>query len=117
MFLKLCILIQFLHVFIPRGERSKTFWTTHLLIWVNTVFYIIIVFIEIFACRPIQALWNPLITNGKCLNTPLEYLISASFNCALDTLVLIWTQKVIWGLQMSTKRKLKFAVLFLAGLM
>jgi hypothetical protein len=114
--LKLAILLQFLRTFIPTGDRSITFWFTHIVLWANTIFYIIIVFIEIFACRPMAKLWDPLITEGKCLNTPLEYLVSASFNFALDAAILIWTQKVIWSLHMSTAKKMKIGVLFLAGL-
>jgi hypothetical protein len=115
--LKLSILLQFLRVFVPRGDRSFTFWMTHVVLWGNTLFYIIIVFLEIFACRPMAKLWDPLITNGKCLNTLLEYLISASFNFALDFIILVWTQKVIWSLQLSGKRKMKLGILFLAGFM
>jgi len=115
--LKLAILLQFRRIFIPRGERSVTFWITHLVIWTNTISYIIIIFIEIFSCRPIAKLWDPLITTGRCRNTSLEYLICPSFNFTLDAAVLVWTQKVIWSLHMSTARKLKLGVLFLAGLM
>lgn len=114
--IKLAIVLQFLRIFIPRGDRSVTFWITHIVLWANTIFYIIIVFIDIFACKPIAKLWDPLITTGKCLNTPIEYLVCASFNFTLDVSILIWTQKVIWSLHMSTARKLKLGVLFLAGL-
>lgn len=115
--LKPAILLQFLRVLIPRGDRSLTFWITHVVLWANTIFYIIVVFIEIFACRPMAKLWDPLITGGECLNAPLKYLIRANFNFALDAAILIWTQKVIWSLHMSTARRLKLGVLFLAGLM
>lgn len=115
--LKLSILLQFLRVFVPTGDRSFTFWMTHVILWGNTVFYVIIIFMEIFACQPMAKMWDPFIVDGKCLNTPLQYLICASFNCALDFIILVWTQKVIWGLHMSTWRKVKLGILFFAGLM
>ena len=37
MTLKIAILIQFLRIFIPAGERSKTYWATHALVWMNTI--------------------------------------------------------------------------------
>ena len=115
--LKSSILLQFLRIFIPRGDRSFTFWMTHIVLWTNAIFYFIIIIMQIFACKPIAKIWDPLITEGKCLNTELLYLVCASFNFALDAAILIWTQKVIWSLQMSTARKLKLGVLFLAGTM
>ena len=83
----------------------------------TSLVYIITVFIEIFACRPMRKQWDPLITDGKCLNSPLSYMISQSFNLALDVLILIWTQNVIWHLHMPLGRKLKLGILFFAGLL
>ena len=117
LFLKLAILLQFFRIFFPGDDRSKAFWMTHIVIWMTTIFYIIIVFLEVFACRPIAKLWDPLITTGKCRNTLLDNLIGGSLNFALDAVILIWTQKVIWSLHISTAKKLKLGVLFLAGLM
>ena len=114
--LKLAIFLQFLRIFIPTVDRSFTFWTTHILLWVNTIFYTIVIFTEIFACQPMKKIWDPLVLEGKCLNTPMSYLICASFNFALDFVMLVWTQKVIWNLNMSTLKKLQVGVLFLAGI-
>jgi hypothetical protein len=116
MMLKICILLQFLRIFVPAGERRKTYWATHILIWLNTLFYTVTVFVEIFACKPMRKQWDPLITTGKCVNTPAAYLTSQSFNLALDLIILIWTQAIIWSLHMSIQQKLKLGVLFTAGL-
>ncbi|KAF2798541.1 hypothetical protein K505DRAFT_321759 [Melanomma pulvis-pyrius CBS 109.77] len=116
MTLKIAILIQFLRIFVPAGERSKTYWATHIMIWINTIFYITTVFIEIFACKPMRKQWDPLVIGGKCVNSPLSYMVSQSFNLVLDVLILLWTQKVIWHLHMPLGRKIKLGALFFAGL-
>lgn len=115
--LKVSIMMQFLRIFVPNRDRSLTFWLTHIVLWTNTIFYIVIVFMEIFACTPIAKRWDPFITDGRCINTSLQYLTSASFNFALDFVMLVWTQKVIWSLHMSTNRKLRVGVVFIAGLL
>ncbi|KAF2651817.1 hypothetical protein K491DRAFT_664884 [Lophiostoma macrostomum CBS 122681] len=114
--LKLSILLQFLRVFVATGDRSLVFWTTQVIIWANTVFYIIMVFISIFACRPMAKLWDSFITEGQCLNTSLLYLIGLNTNLTLDVIIFLWTQRVIWSLNLSLKDKLKIGVLFLGGL-
>jgi hypothetical protein len=111
--LKLAILIQFLRIFIP--DRNFLYWATHALIWLNTIFYIVMLFVQLFACRPLEAQWDPLIVSGKCVDIPLTFLISQSFNFVLDILILIWTQVIIWRLHMPVAQKMKLAVLFIAG--
>ncbi|KAF2731127.1 hypothetical protein EJ04DRAFT_443648, partial [Polyplosphaeria fusca] len=112
--LKLAILVQFLRIFIP--ERNFSYWATHALIWCNTIFYLAMLFVQLFACKPIRKQWDPLVTGGSCLDIPLTYLISQSFNFALDALILVWTQAIIWTLHMSITKRIKLGVLFFAGL-
>ncbi|KAF2105569.1 hypothetical protein BDV96DRAFT_509151 [Lophiotrema nucula] len=115
--LKACILIQFLRIFVPRGERNFTFWATHVLLWSNTIFYTIIVLIEIFGCHPMKKAWDPLVVGGHCVNAPITYLVEQTFNFVLDALILIWTQVIIWRLHMTIKKKMQLGVLFFAGLL
>ncbi|KAF2257987.1 hypothetical protein CC78DRAFT_421731, partial [Lojkania enalia] len=115
LFLKLAILIQFLRVFVVPGQRSKTFWITHMLIWTNSIFYFTCVFLEIFACRPIQKKWDPLIVTGSCLNVKVLDVTAAGVNFVSDLLILIFSQKVIWCLNMARSQKAKVAAIFLVG--
>ena len=115
--LKVSILVQFLRVFLPTGDRSLTFWATHTLLWVNVVSYILIVCLELASAKPMAKVWNP---DGGEDNWPKSRIIftsiSGSLNCLLDLLILAWTQNVIWGLHMPVKTKVKLGVLFLGGL-
>ena len=113
--IKLAILLEFLRIFSP-GRNNNTFWIFHILIWLNFLFYVIIVFIHIFPCQPIEKFWRPWI-DGRCLDSPGLNVAVASFNSASDLSLLIAPQKVIWNLQMSFKRRLGVSAIFLAGLL
>jgi hypothetical protein len=114
--LKICILLQFLRIFVPAGGRSAKFWATHVLIWSNTVFFLTSALMRIFACKPMRKQWNPLITEGHCLNIRLQQIVVAGFNTGFDLVILVWTQWIIWRLKMSWTKKVKLVLLFSAGL-
>lgn len=115
--LKLCIMVQFLRIFVPAKTHSASYWITHALIWVNSLFYFASAFVEIFSCKPMEKRWNPLITHGSCINVMVVHPISASLNFILDVVILLWTQRVIWSLHMTRERRWKIAVPFMAGFM
>ena len=48
LFIKLSILQQFLHIFVP--NRNKLYYLTHFIIWCNVLFYIAIALVTIFQC-------------------------------------------------------------------
>ena len=77
---KLSILLLINRIFLS-VNRNVFFWLTQFLIWVNSLFYAIAVFLTIFACRPRKKIWNPDLP-GKCLNSKSLYITSASFNTA-----------------------------------
>jgi hypothetical protein len=110
-------MLQFLRIFVPANTRGASFWITHALIWINSLFYIGSALVETFSCRPMEKRWNPLITEGTCINTLVVHPLSASFNFLLDAIVLVWTQRVIWSLHMTRERRVKIAVPFMAGVM
>lgn len=112
--IKLAILLEFLRIFSPK-RSNNTFWICHILIWLNFLFYVIIAFIYIFPCQPIERFWKRWI-DGRCLDTARINLVAACFNSASDLSLLIAPQKVIWNLQMSSKRRLGVSAIFLAGL-
>ncbi|PQE31109.1 integral membrane PTH11 protein [Rutstroemia sp. NJR-2017a WRK4] len=115
--IKLLILLQYLRIFTPRPVKNFMFWTCHTLIWANLLCYLIIIFLEIFPCKPIAKAWNPLIANGHCINVSLLNLTSTGVNTASDFLVLFLSQTVIWKLKMSLKRRLGVSLVCSAGLL
>lgn len=113
--IKLAILLSFLRIFSP-GKNQSTFWIYHSLVSLNFLFYVIVIFLFIFPCKPIKKLWEPWI-EGRCLKIAYITLAMACFNSALDFSLLILPQKVIWNLRMSFKRRIGVSAIFLVGLL
>jgi hypothetical protein len=110
-------MLQFLRIFVPAKTRGASYWITHTLIWINSLFYLGSAIVETFSCKPMEKRWNPLIQEGSCINVLILHPIAASLNFTLDAVVLLWTQRVIWSLHMTRERRWKIAVPFMAGFM
>lgn len=82
----------------------------------NAALYIISVILEGVACVPLEALWKPWV-EGKCFNKQALDLTSSGFNLALDLLILLLPQKVIWSLQLTTSKKLGVSAIFSFGIL
>lgn len=87
------------------------------MIFVVIGFYLALIVAFNIACTPVEANWNVLI-NGDCTRVDTKYTnISASaFNLISDVLILLIPQRVIWKLNMSTKRKIGVSLVFAVGL-
>ncbi|KAI1390653.1 uncharacterized protein F4822DRAFT_441946 [Hypoxylon trugodes] len=117
MFLKLAILIDWLQVFVPKGQRNAIFWTIHVLIWSNIVFYVSGTLLEIFRCSPRQKIWDPLFEGGTCpVDANTSNFTSGVFNLASDIAILVLPQWVIWNLHMSKAKRVGVSFLFVVGI-
>ena len=104
----------------PLKERNVMFWTCHVLIWLNFIYYMVYVFLAIFYCTPIEKGWSQRIyppIKGKCLDLRVPYIIGAAINTASDLSIVILPQFVIWKLQLSCKKKIGLCAIFLIGLL
>ncbi|KAH8432810.1 uncharacterized protein LDX57_010439 [Aspergillus melleus] len=115
-FIKLAILLQILEVFVPLKSNNYFFWSCHALIWINFVFYTISFFLEIFSCRPMDKVWNILITEGTCLDTTKLNIAASSINAASDVVILVLPQLRIWGLHMPLHKKIAVSAVFFVGI-
>lgn len=113
--IKLSILLLITRIFLA-VKRNALYWVMQVLMWVNTAFYAIAVFLAIFACRPRRKIWSPEV-EGKCLDSKSLYITSATFNSASDLVMLSVPLHIIWKLQMSTKRKIGISAIFGTGLL
>ncbi|KAI1186179.1 hypothetical protein F5B17DRAFT_441277 [Nemania serpens] len=115
--IKLGILLEWIRIFVPPGSRNLVFWASHIMIFVVIGFYLALIVAFNIACTPVEANWNVLI-NGDCTRVDTKYTnISASaFNLISDVLILLIPQRVIWKLNMSTKRKIGVSLVFAVGL-
>ncbi|KAI6088382.1 hypothetical protein F4821DRAFT_94317 [Hypoxylon rubiginosum] len=100
----------------PVREPKSLYWTTILIIAANFIHYFAIMVAEIFACKPISKAWDPLITEGHCINLLAVNSVSSSINVVSDIVILILPQLVIWRLNMSWKDKAGVSIVFLIAL-
>ncbi|KAI1207268.1 uncharacterized protein F4807DRAFT_435074 [Annulohypoxylon truncatum] len=114
--IKSAIIIEWTFIFVPQHTRNAFYWICQVLLWFNILFYIAMMILPNVACHPHERLWNPLIP-GTCINTSISSTLVACFNFATDIVLLVLPQKVIWGLQMSIKRKLGISLIFLIGIL
>ncbi|KAJ4299437.1 hypothetical protein N0V90_004682 [Kalmusia sp. IMI 367209] len=114
--IKVAMLIQVRRIFVPRGSQSKTYYVVHGLIWMNLLYYTIIVFLMVFNCQPIERGWKPWIP-GKCIQIGLIAMSTAIVNLIGDLSILFLTQKVIWNLMRVDRRnRIKLSIVFTAGI-
>ncbi|KAI0407870.1 hypothetical protein F4802DRAFT_551537 [Xylaria palmicola] len=117
LFLKLAILVDWLHIFVPTKERNFVFWSIHVLIWSNVIYYVSGTFLEIFRCWPRQKIWDPLFEGGVCpINIDANNFASTIINLVSDLAILAVPQFVIWKLNMSRAKKAGVSLLFVIGI-
>jgi hypothetical protein len=115
--LKASILLEWMRTFVPRGVRNAFYWTCCVTILINTLSNVALTLVEIFACTPRQKYWNRLSVEGKCVNEYAVYGTSCVLNTLVDILILALPQKVIWTLQVSTRKRIGISVIFAIGVL
>lgn len=117
MLIKAAILVSWLRIFVPAGQRNKLFWVSHALIWTNVIFYVVAIGSETFRCWPREKIWNPLYQGGHCsVDVKKQYVASSTLNVLSDSAILAVPQFVIWKLQMPRARKWGLSLLFVIGI-
>ncbi|RAK96680.1 uncharacterized protein BO80DRAFT_217112 [Aspergillus ibericus CBS 121593] len=112
-FIKLSIFLQLLEIF---GQtRDYVYWSCHICIWANFLFYFISTFVEIFSCHPMSKAWDVLITEGSCLNMDLLNVIAGAVNSVSDLTIVILPQTRIWQLHVALDRRIAVGTVFLFG--
>lgn len=113
LFLKLAIVLQLKRIFTgPR--KSLTWFLFHALIWLQTVFYTIMMFFNIFICTP-RAKITDFSIPGSCLNSGAVLIATSSFNALADFLILLLPLYAISRLRISFRQKLSISAVFAVG--
>ncbi|KAI0198426.1 hypothetical protein F4808DRAFT_462722 [Astrocystis sublimbata] len=114
--LKIAILLQWIHIFVPRGTRGSFYWISHGVIAFNVLLYATVILTICASCEPFAKLWDPTIP-GKCIASREAIDIStATTNLSSDIVILILPQSVIWKLRLETRKKVEIAVVFFVGI-
>ncbi|KAI1813012.1 hypothetical protein GGS20DRAFT_555431 [Poronia punctata] len=114
--LKVVILLQYLRVFVPRGTRNFTFWTAHALMYLNIVYYVAFIFLQMFSCNPMEKYWDKTITGGYCMDIYAVNVSGAVVCLVSDLAIFLLPQRVIYGLNLSLARRIGLGFLFAIGL-
>ena len=82
----------------------------------TAVYWIICVFVNIFACTPINFLWNPE-EKGSCVSGNFNKFTIASetFGIILDSCILALPVRMVMTLQMAMRNKIALCGIFLLG--
>lgn len=116
MTIKTSILLEWLHIFVPARTRNKFFWICWAMIIANCALYISIVIAVQFYCTPVEKNWHRWIP-GTCRDRGSIDTTPSIFNLIFDVLILLLPQRVIWKLQMDTRRKIGVSIVFSVGLL
>lgn len=101
----------------PTKKPSSIYWITIGLMVINTVAYIVLTFVEIFACQPMRKAWDPLVADGHCVDLLAVNTGATSINTGSDFIILVIPQLVIWRLNMAWKNKASISAVFLVALL
>lgn len=117
MLLKTAILVDWLRLFNPLRQRNALFWTIHVLIAANVIYYICAIFLEAFHCTPQRKIWDVFYEGGNCrVDIKLLNLAASVVNLISDIAILAVPQMIIWRLHRSRASRAGVAVLFLIGI-
>lgn len=102
----------------PTRQPPALYWLMVFLMTANVLNYVVLTFLEIFGCSPVEKAWDPLITDGRCLDG-LGGLNTAAcaINFGSDVIILIVPQLIIWRLKMTWKNKVNVSVVFMVALL
>jgi hypothetical protein len=109
--IKISALLLYARLFKTKGWMVVALWT------IGTVIVLWTIVLMIFPhtnCRPLAKSVYPLL-KGYCTPRPGWDLGSTIANAILDFIVLILPMPVIWGLQMTRKRRIGYTFVFLLG--
>ncbi|KAI1448855.1 hypothetical protein F5Y02DRAFT_283264 [Annulohypoxylon stygium] len=114
--LKIAILTEWTRMLVPRGTRNAFMWFCYGVIASQVMAMVAIVFALCFVCIPYEKIWD-LTLPGHCINKLHVDIGAATVHLATDLVILCLPQKVIWGLQLSFRKKLGVSVFFSLGIL
>ena len=108
---KITILLQLIQIFVIT-KRNGRWYFLQILIWLNTIFFTISMFLEIFQCVPRAKIWNPLVS-GACINISKTFVATAAINVVSDLSILILP--IFWVLQLHMPFRRKLGIVAILG--
>ncbi|KAF2143756.1 uncharacterized protein K452DRAFT_224522 [Aplosporella prunicola CBS 121167] len=108
---KISLCMSYLKLFPSRANKWFCLSTiTFLILWSITV-----IFLLTFACRPIEAFWDPWISGSKCLNIKVVLILTGALNSLTDFTVFLWPVKTLWSIRLPLGQRLGLVLSFGIG--
>ncbi|KAI0842992.1 hypothetical protein F5Y06DRAFT_78483 [Hypoxylon sp. FL0890] len=117
MTLKVAILLEWARVFSPHRTQKSFYWTCHILLWINVLFYFTVIVLENVACPPQKEPLDSTVQSVCIRQTVTADITSAALNLVSHILILVLPQRVIWKLNMTTQKKIGVSLVFAIGIM
>ena len=111
--IKISICLLYFKLFTISSWTRYAIYGTVMFIFLYSTIGILII---IFACRPLNTLWD-LLETGTCLNTADTATALASLNIVADVFILSIPVPDVLGLQLPLKQKLGVLSIFSAGIL
>lgn len=116
--LKTSLILQIQRIFVPDHARnSAVYLLIQFFLWINILFYTIMIIFQLCACAPLAKAWDPTIEGGHCANLLLVHIMSASINTASDIVLFALPQPGVWRLHLEGARKWGLRAVFLVGIL
>ncbi|KAI1167693.1 hypothetical protein F5B18DRAFT_600991 [Nemania serpens] len=114
---KCAILLEWIDIFVPHGERTYFTWTCWATCCAFASFSGIIFILDLVNCTPFRGNWDPLVPDVHCKFGIAQFgLASSTTNAVLDLIPLFLAQKIIWGLRLPRHKKIGVSLIFLVGI-
>ncbi|KAI1401769.1 hypothetical protein F4819DRAFT_313527 [Hypoxylon fuscum] len=114
--IKIAILLEWTRMLVPRGTKNLFMWVCYGVIVTQVLAMISIVFALCFVCIPYEKIWD-ITLPGHCIKKLNIDVGAAVVHLCTDIVMLILPQKVIWGLQMSFRKRFGVSVFFSLGIL
>lgn len=114
---KAAVLFEWIRIFVPHGTRNLFYWIGNSLLTFNILVHIAYIVAENLSCFPYRKIWDPTIFEGYCINQKSFQIPWCLIQPIYITAIMILTQRTIWRLQVTMKKKIAVSFLFLVGLL
>ena len=116
LFAKTAILLEWKNLFAPRKTSYWFFWACIAMIVVNVIAYTVAIVMTSISCIPIQKVWSPWI-EGVCRQQKSTDIATTWINLAMDVVILLLPQPIIWRLKVTRQRRIGVSLIFSMGLL
>ncbi|MCJ1264136.1 hypothetical protein MMC22_004007 [Lobaria immixta] len=108
---KISILRLYINIFRSRIFRNICF----VAIAVCGLFFVFDILAAFLICRPLAFNWDITIPGGHCGNKVAVYIAAHTINFVVDVSLAILPMPILWGLQMSMRKKIELSIMFSLG--